>query len=519
MRELPAILVLYNLSDTAPVEWNIRTFGTESTESVLDEVKVVTDALDRVGAPYRVAGVKQLSDIPVVLASAREPVIFNLVEGLIGDPQDASQVPAICSAFGKMSTGCNSICLTIALDKWRAKAVLRAAGVPVPGGTIVPVGESLVTSSLGKGPFIIKPAQSDASEGIGSSSVFENAIPAMEEAVKAIHREFKQPALVEQYFGDREFNISIIEDGDEIRIMPVAEIDFSAFEPGRPKIIDYAAKWLAGTFEYKNTSRIIPAKISDEVADKIRAVALKSWYALGCEDFVRVDMRMDGKGEVSVLEVNPNPDISLDAGFAAALAAGSVSQDDFVTMVVRNAMDRLDRRRIPACPEDGHSAVFESCIIRRTIKEDRDRIAEFLNTAGYFKPDEITIALEVLDDTLAKGIGGYYQSFSAEAAGKVAGWICFGPTPCTVGTYDIYWIVVGSQSQRKGIGSTLLRHAETVIAGNGGRLAVVETSGRILCESIRGFYLAAGYSEQARVADFYSCGDDKILFTKRLGHY
>jgi len=516
MREMPGVLVLHNLYDSEPDHWSVTTFGRESTESVVDEVKVVTDVLDKLGTPYRVVGIRQLLDVPVVLASASEPVIFNLVEGLTGDPQDASLIPALCCAFGKMSIGCDSICLMTALDKWHTKAILCAAGIPVPGGTIVPVGEPLSTKGLENGPFILKPAQSDASEGIGSKSFFQAVGPAMEEAVRTIHRDFNQPILVEQYVGDREFNVSVIQDGGEIRIMPIAEIDFSAFEPGRPRIIDYAAKWLTETFEYKNTLRILPAKISDEVAAKIRAIAMKTWQALGCEDFVRIDMRMDGDGEVYVLEVNPNPDISLDAGFAAALKAGSVSQEDFVKMVVNNAMDRLERRAIPVQPEEKSAAGSGQCLIRCTTREDRGQIAEIINLTEYFRPNEITVALEVLDDVLSKGADGLYQSLSAESEGKVAGWICFGPTPCTLGTYGIYWIVVTPSSRGKGIGSALLRQAETVIAAHGGRLSVVETSGRILVELTRGFYLAAGYSEQARVADFYAGGVDKVIFTKRI---
>jgi D-alanine-D-alanine ligase len=516
MRELPEVLIIYNLPDTTDNRWIVSTFGAESGEGVVEEVKVVTAALDKSGTPYRVIGVRRLSDVPMVLASAREQVIWNLVEGLIGDAQDTSHIPALCCAYGKMSTGCDSPCLSLTLDKWRTKAVLREAGIPAPTGIIVTAGASLSGEGLGMGPFIVKPAESDASEGINSSSVFGEYCPQMEETVRVIHRNLNQPVLIEQYIDGREFNVSVIQDGNDIRVMPIAEIDFSAFVPGKARIVDYAAKWLPDSFEYKNTPRVIPANISEDVADRIKVVAVKAWHALGCQDFIRVDMRMDAKGGIYVLEVNANPDISLDAGFAAALSAGSVPGDEFVRMVVSNAVERLHQQKaLQRHPVPG-DIVHGSFSVRRTRLEDRDQIIAITENTGYFRPDEIAIACEVLDDALTKGSEGHYQSFTAESDGKIAGWVCFGPTPCTLGTFDVYWIVVAPGCQRRGIGSALMRHAEEIISSRDGRLSVIETSGKGLYDSTRGFYNKMGYSEQARIAEFYAAGDDKIIYTKLL---
>lgn len=513
----PDILILYNLPDTTDSTWTVSTFGTESIEGVIEEVNVITGALDKSGVPYRVVGVRRLQDIPIVLASAREQVVWNLVEGLIGDPQDASLVPALCCAYGKMASGCDSPCLILTLDKWRTKAVLREAGVPVPGGIIVPVGKTFTQADLGEGPFIIKPAETDASEGIGSGSIFQAFSPLMQEAVRAIHEQFGQAALIEKYVGTRELNISVIQDGNNIRIMPIAEIDFSAFEPGRPRIIDYAAKWLTETFEYNHTPRIIPAPVSETIAGQVRAIALKTWQTLGCQDFARVDMRMDDDGKLHVLEVNANPDISADAGFAAALSAGSISTEAFVGMVVSNAMERLDLREAAGQKiELKEAADHGAFTVRRTKVEDRDDIIHATENTGCFRPDEIEVACEVLDDALLKGPEGHYQSFTAEIGGKVAGWICFGPTPCTLGTFDIYWIIVAPDYQREGLGSALITHAEKIISERGGRLSVIETSGKGLYEATRGFYSAKGYTEQARIPEFYAGGDDKIIYTKSL---
>ena len=155
-------------------------------------------------------------------------------------------------------------------------------------------------------------------------------------------------------------------------------------------------------------------------------------------------------------------------------------------------------------------------MIRRSVPSDREAILSFVAATGFFRPDEVDVAREVLDDALKAGPSGHYQSYTAEADGHPAGWICFGPTPCTVGTFDLYWIVVAPGAQRKGLGAALVAYAEDRIRDRGGRLAVAETSGRPLYEVTRSFYRRCGYEESCRAADFYAPGDDKILFVKRL---
>jgi len=158
-------------------------------------------------------------------------------------------------------------------------------------------------------------------------------------------------------------------------------------------------------------------------------------------------------------------------------------------------------------------------VIRMTEPSDRDVILDFMRRMGMFRPDEMDVAAEVLDDALAKGPGGHYQSFVCSDAVRrsAIGWVCFGPTPCTVGTFDIYWIAVARDCQGRGVGKALMARAERLIAARGGRLAVVETNGRDEYEPTRQFYLRCGYAVGARVADFYAPGDDKVILIKRLG--
>jgi D-alanine-D-alanine ligase len=102
--------------------------------------------------------------------------------------------------------------------------------------------------------------------------------------------------------------------------------------------VDYAAKWLPDSFAYQNTPRVIPARLTRRQADAVRQLALGAWHAMGCRGYARVDMRLNAAGRPQVLEVNPNPDISLDAGFAAALEAGGIPYEEFVEAAIEVAL-------------------------------------------------------------------------------------------------------------------------------------------------------------------------------------
>ena len=154
--------------------------------------------------------------------------------------------------------------------------------------------------------------------------------------------------------------------------------------------------------------------------------------------------------------------------------------------------------------------------IRRSQPHDRSAIIALLSATDFFRPDEIAVALEVLDEALAHGAEGHYQSYVAEADGAVAGWVCFGATPCTLSTFDIYWIAVDRSKQMRGLGKALLQQAEQRIAERGGRLVVIETSGREQYQPTRQFYLKVGYTEAGTIADFYAPGDPKTIYVKAL---
>jgi D-alanine-D-alanine ligase len=372
------------------------------------------------------------------------------------------------------------------------------------------------------GPFIVKPARADASEGIDNSSVVPGPGRALADAVRRVHAQSRQDAVIERFIDGRELNVSILWRQGAPTVLPLAEIDFSAFDPGLPRIVGYDAKWLPDSYAYRHTPSVIPAPLAPELAEEIRDLTVRAVRVLGCDDYARVDFRLDTQGRPFVLEVNPNPDISPDGGYPAALAAAGIPFAEFVGMALHNALARLEENPdeqtgdAAAAPDDFADAARAGSIIRWSRPEDRPAILQMVKETGFFRPDEFAVAQEVLDDALVKGMAGHYQSYVAEKDGQAVGWVCFGPTPCTLGTFDVYWIVVSPRCQRMGIGKRLMEQVERAVIRRNGRQILVETSGRSVYDPTRAFYADAGYRQIARLADFYAPGDDMVVFAKSI---
>ena len=159
------------------------------------------------------------------------------------------------------------------------------------------------------------------------------------------------------------------------------------------------------------------------------------------------------------------------------------------------------------------SGTLTSVRLRPLSRADRPRIEDITRAVGRFRDDEIVVALEVF----AASAGGdrSYLTLGAELDGRLVGWICWGPTPCTLGTYDLYWMAVDPGCQRAGVGTALLVEMERRLAGLA-RLIVVETAGRDDYAPTRAFYQSRGYHPTATIPGFYAPGDDQVVFVKNV---
>lgn len=156
--------------------------------------------------------------------------------------------------------------------------------------------------------------------------------------------------------------------------------------------------------------------------------------------------------------------------------------------------------------------------IRPLAAGDRDAVARIVNAVGNFNPAEIDCALELVDICLRDPDQKDYRIVVAETpAGEVVGYACWGPTPMTRGTYDLYWVATDPAWQGRGIGRDLVSHVEDRVRAAQGRMLVVETSTRESYAGTVRFYQGLGYREASRIWDFYDVGDDKLTFLKRFG--
>ena len=335
-KKLPSVLLLHNVPGAAA----FSAACAESDADVLAQVNCVAAALAKLGVRHRVVGVRRLAEVASLLAEAKESVVFNLVECLAAHDQAAS-VPALCDAFGKGCTGGDTPCLDLTLHKWRTKAVLRAAGLPVLDDVLVPVGTMPADGDLPTGTLIVKPVATDGSEGLHIVQSSAGHAAQMKKAIKYIHQHFNQAAMIEQYYGSREIMVPILQDGRDLAVLAIAETDFGAFPRDRPRIVDYKAKWFADSFEFRNTTSTIPARLDAGLRARVSQAAIAAWHACGCRDYARVDTRCDAHGNFIILEINSNPDIADDGGYTVSCIKSGIAFDHFVEMLITNAAARL----------------------------------------------------------------------------------------------------------------------------------------------------------------------------------
>ena len=254
-------------------------------------------------------------------------VVFNLIESLEGRGQLLHVVPALLESLGVPFTGCSALALGATSDKLRAKALLAAADVATP---------AVYGAGGGAGPWIVKAVDEHASLGLDDSSVVRGEL--VQQLLAARRAEFGGRWFAEQFVAGRELNVAVIAAPNGPRALPVAEIRFDRFPATKPAIVGYAAKWDTDSFEYRNTVRSFA--VEPELATRAERLALACWKLFALDGYARVDFRVDASGMLYVLEVNANPCLSPDAGFAAALEQAGVGYVGAIGWLLADAARR-----------------------------------------------------------------------------------------------------------------------------------------------------------------------------------
>jgi ribosomal protein S18 acetylase RimI-like enzyme len=147
---------------------------------------------------------------------------------------------------------------------------------------------------------------------------------------------------------------------------------------------------------------------------------------------------------------------------------------------------------------------------------DRDMVRTLVERTGFFNREEVEIAVELVEDRLVHGVASGYEFVFSDVMGQLAGYACYGSIPCTMGSYDLYWIAVDPSYQRQGIGRLLVSAVESRIGAKGGQRIYIDTSGREQYAPTRAFYERNGFRCEARLKDFYAPGDDRVIYAKIL---
>jgi len=263
-------------------------------------------------------------------------VIFNLVESVNGIANYEAFIAGLYELLQVNYTGNTPICLATCLDKSRTKQVLASHKIKVPGHYIAQYKNKEYINELGlEFPVILKLLKEDASIGISEYSVVNN-ITEVNERLEFLHKTYKQDVLIEEYINGREFNVAILGG----MVLPVSEIDFTGLPKDFPKIVTYEGKWSPQSVYFKYTNPVCPADINDNLKLKLESIALKAYQALNCRDYARVDIRLNKNNTPFVIEVNPNPDLSTDAGVARASGAANIGYPELLKTIINFAIER-----------------------------------------------------------------------------------------------------------------------------------------------------------------------------------
>jgi len=315
-------------------------------KDVLVQVNAVTAELAALGHEVSCLGCTlDLEDMQRQLTKLTPHLVFNLVESLGGYGCLIHLFPALLEALKIPYTGSDAESIRLTSNKTAAKDRMAAAGLPTPDW----IGPYPGCGAAGSGNefardrrWIIKSTWEHASIGLDADSLVQAGSTSllMAEMTKRVSS-LGGACFAEEFIEGREFNLSILGGDNGPTVLPPAEICFDEFDPGKPRIVDYRAKWAEDSFEYHNTPRSFDFKADDAVLlAELGKLACRCWDVFRLRGYARVDFRVDVENRPWILEVNANPCLSPDAGFAAALSRARISFRDVVDVIVADA-DRI----------------------------------------------------------------------------------------------------------------------------------------------------------------------------------
>jgi D-alanine-D-alanine ligase len=303
-------------------------------------IGAVESALSKLG---KVVRLEANEDFPERLRQTKPNIVFNIAEGFYGVNREA-HVPAICEFFGIPYSGSDPFTLSLCLDKARAKETLAFHGIPTPKFAVVNKPEELrAASEKLRFPLFVKPLHEGSSKGITDSNLCRDAGHLLEQT-EFLLENYNQPVLVEEYLPGKEFTCAVLGNGDEATVLPIVGMNFETLPEGAAPIYSFDAKFVWDRPENPLDIFQCPARITARLRKSIERVTLDAFRVLGCRDWARIDVRLDGAGVPNVLEVNPLPGILPDPAdnscLPKAARAAGISYDELIQGCLKYAAER-----------------------------------------------------------------------------------------------------------------------------------------------------------------------------------
>ena len=484
---------------------------------VLDQANAIKSALTANGHTVSVLPcTTDLGNLQRKLDVTKPNCVFNLVETLDGSGRLIHLAPALWETKGLTFTGSSADALYITTHKLLSKERMLAAGLPVPAW--IQNKRIYGADDCAPSDWIVKSVWEHASVGLGDSSIVRNA------NASDVAKHVTDGFFAERFTDGREFNLAVLAGPDGPEVLPPAEIVFVDYPTGKPKIVSYQAKWDEASFEYTHTVRRFAEPSADgPLLTELKRLALGCWEVFGLGGYARVDFRVDANGKPWILEVNSNPCLSPDSGFAAALEKANIPYADAMERIVRDACGSIGRDGSPNRPRTPRGGVPTHdrpppVVTWRyeVTPSDVEAIREVTASTDYFHDHEIPVAVELVEERLAKGAASGYEFVLAESGGRLIGYTSFGPIPCTQSSFDWYWLAVRPELQGFGFGKQLLKQVEDRARAMGGKRLYCETSGRPQYASTRAFYERMGFTLCEILDDYYEPGDGRATYVKAL---
>lgn len=277
------------------------------------------------------------------LLQQQPDVVFNLVESLGGTDRLMPLVPFLLDSLGIPYTGTPSTAIQETSDKLTAKRRLRQAGLPTPDWIEAEGCLNSTNAMETAGTWIVKPVFEHASLGMEDDSILRGAtVESVVRQIQSRERQLSRPHFAERFIDGREFNLSMLVG----EVLPPAEIDFSGLPRHKPHIVGYRAKWEIDSEEYQLTPRKFDSEpVSSELHATLIELAHSCWQLFGLSGYARVDFRVDRQGQPTILEINANPCLSPDAGFAAAVLQSGRTLENAIDLILNDVVS--PRQRAP----------------------------------------------------------------------------------------------------------------------------------------------------------------------------